>query len=118
MARLVEEAGAVPFIDIFDVKKGDRIEERIREELPKCVELVALLTPWSVDRNWVWTEIASAWIMSKRFVAVLYGLTLDEIDRERGGAACLSPTNMATIDEFDDYIEELRARLSASGSGS
>lgn len=60
MARLVEQAGAEAFIDIFDIKKGDRIEERIREELPKCDELVALLTPWSVDRNWVWTEIASA----------------------------------------------------------
>ncbi len=41
MARLVEEAGATPFIDIFDIQKGDRIEERIREELPKWDELVA-----------------------------------------------------------------------------
>jgi hypothetical protein len=51
--------------------------------------------------------------MQKRFVAVLYGLTLREIDAERGGAACLSPTNVATIDEFDDYIRELSARAKA-----
>lgn len=115
MARLVCEAGAEPFVDIFDLKKGDRIEERIREELPKCDELVALLTPWSVDRNWVWTEIAAAWILGKRFVGVLYGLTLKEIDAERGGVACLSPTNVASIDEFDVYLRELGARVRAAG---
>lgn len=113
MARLVADVGAKPVIDIFDIKKGDRIDERIREELPRCDELVALLTPWSVDRNWVWAEIAAAWIMNKRFVAVLYGLTLREIDTERGGAACLSATNVATIDEFDDYVRELGRRILA-----
>jgi hypothetical protein len=118
MARLVQEVGATPFIDIFDLKKGDRIEERIREELPRCNELVALLTPWSVERNWVWTEIAAAWIMRKRFVAVLYGLTFDEVDSERGGAACLSVTNVATLDEFDAYITELRTRISEQVSRS
>lgn len=72
LARAVrEDAQAEPFIDIFDVNKGDRIEERIFEELPKCKELVALLTPWSVTRNWVWNEIGAAWILNMRIVAVL-----------------------------------------------
>lgn len=75
LARAVrEDARAEPFIDIFDVKKGDRIEERIFEELPKCKELVALLTPWSVTRNWVWNEIGAAWILNMRIVAVLLRL--------------------------------------------
>ncbi len=117
MARLIGDAGAEPFIDIFDIAKGDRIDDRVREGLGACNELVALLTPWSVDRNWVWTEIASAWIMKKRFVAVLYGLTLREIDSERGGAACLSATNIATIDEFDAYMQELAVRVEAHRRG-
>jgi hypothetical protein len=65
MARLIEDSGASAFINVCDIRKGDRIEERIREELPKCDELIALLTPWSVDRNWVWTEIAAAWDYGK-----------------------------------------------------
>jgi len=61
MARLIAEAGATPFIDIFDLKKGDRIEAKILEGLDRASELIALRTPWSVDRNWVWAEMAHAW---------------------------------------------------------
>jgi len=110
MARCISDAGAQPFVDIFDIEKGDRFEERIREELAECQELVALLTPWSVDRNWVWTEMASAWIMRKRLVPVLYGITLHEIGQLHGGLAHLSASNVCGIDEFDDYIRELRER--------
>jgi hypothetical protein len=39
------------FIDIFDIKSGDRIEEKVHAGLTACTELVSLLTPWSVDRN-------------------------------------------------------------------
>jgi hypothetical protein len=36
------ETGADVFLDIFDVKSGDRIEERVREGLSGCAELLAL----------------------------------------------------------------------------
>ena len=112
LARSVrEDARAEPFIDIFDLKKGDRIEERIFEELPKCKELVALLTPWSVTRNWVWNEIGAAWILNMRIVAVLYGVSLAEIDAEKGGRACLTSRNAVLLDDFDDYIDELAVRV-------
>lgn len=91
--------------------KGDRIEERIFEELPKCKELVALLTPWSVTRNWVWNEIGAAWILNMRIVAVLYGVSLAEIDAEKGGRACLTSRNAVLLDDFDDYIDELAVRV-------
>lgn len=111
MARLVrEDASAEPFIDIFDVKKGDRIEERIFEELPTCKEIIVLLTPWSVTRNWVWTEIGAARACNMRIVGVLYGLSLREID-DKGGLACLSSRNTVLLDEFDDYIDELAVRV-------
>jgi hypothetical protein len=111
VARLVrEDAKAEPFIDIFDVKKGDRIEQRVFEELPKCKELIVLLTPWSVTRNWVWTEIGAARACDMRIVGVLFGLSLREID-EKGGLACLSSRNTVLLDEFDDYIDELAVRV-------
>ena len=114
MAGLIERAGAKAFIDIFDIKKGDRIEARVRQGLDQSAELVALLTPWSVDRNWVWTEMAGAWMQQKRYIGVLYGLTLGEIERDRGGLAILAPTNILALDEFDGYIEELKERVIAS----
>jgi|ERR1700674_2981781 TIR domain-containing protein len=109
--NIVKEAAAEVFIDIFDIKTGDRIEERVHSGLIGCTELVSLLTPWSVDRNWVWSEMAGAWTLKKRYVGVLYGLTLDEIEREHGGLAMLSPTKIINLNDFDDYLRELATRV-------
>ncbi len=110
MARLVEANGASAFINIFDIKKGDRIEERVREGVENCHELVALLTPWSVERNWVWTELSAAWALRKRYVGVLYGLTIEEIEKNHGGMACLGPTNVIALDDYEEYIREMSER--------
>jgi TIR domain len=109
--NIVKEAAAEVFIDIFDIKTGNRIEERVHSGLIGCTELVSLLTPWSVDRNWVWSEMAGAWTLKKRYVGVLYGLTLDEIEREHGGLAMLSPTKIINLNDFDDYLRELATRV-------
>jgi hypothetical protein len=112
MARLISDVGATPFVDFFDIKRGDRIELEIQRGLAEANELVALLTPWSVDRNWVWAEIAAAWALRKRYLGVLYGLTITEIEKDRGGLAMLAPTNLVALDEFGDYIRELGERVS------
>ncbi len=110
MARLIADAGGSAFIDIFDIRKGDRIEERIRDGIEGCDELVALLTPWSVDRNWVWTELAAAWALRKRYVGVLYGVTIENIESNHGGMACLRPTNVIVLDEYEDYVRGMSER--------
>ena len=112
MARLISDAGAAPFIDIFDITSGDRIEAKVWQGLVQCDELVALLTPWSVDRKWVWTEMSSAWVLQKRFVGVLHGVTLTEIDEKHGGLAILAPTKILSLNDFDHYIEEMSKRMS------
>jgi len=113
MAKRVAECGASPFVDIFDIKKGDRIEERVRQGLSQCDELIVFLTPWSASRTWVWTEAASAWFAGKRVTAILYGLTLRDIDEQHGGAAWLSTRNICSIDEFDAYLNELTGRVAS-----
>jgi hypothetical protein len=111
MARLIRDAGGVPFIDVFDIEKGDRIEAKVQEGLDEATELVALVTPWSVDRNWVWVELSAAWILRKRYTGILFGLTKDDIEKAHGGLAILGSTNLAALDDFDDYIEELKRRV-------
>ena len=111
MARCIRDAGAEPFIDIQDIKKGDRIEHRIQDELPKCSELIVLLTPWSARRNWVWAEVGAAWSQKMRTVGILYGLTSADVEKEYGGMAVLAPTNCLGLNEFDTYIRELKARI-------
>lgn len=113
MARLIVEAGASPFIDVFDIEAGDKIPERVLLGLRQCNELVALLTPWSVDRKWVWTEISAAWALGKRFIPVIYGISIDDIRKNHGGLAFVADTNIIALDDFDNYISELFERATA-----
>ena len=118
MARLAEEkAGVSAFVDIYDIKTGDRIADHVKNGLTACDELVALLTPRSAGRSWIWTEIGGVWTANKRVVGVLYGLTFDEIRNHYGGAACLEGVNCITIDEFEAYVEQLARRAAAQARG-
>ena len=95
---------------MFDIEKGDDFEERIFGEMPKCKELIALLTPWSADRNWVWIEIGAARALGLRVVAVLYGLTLSDIDKDKGGKGFLGSKNIVEINDFDAYLIQIAKR--------
>ena len=108
--RLEVECSCKTFIDVFDIEKGDDIEDRIFGELPKCKELIALLTPWSADRNWVWIEIGAARARGLRVVAVLYGLSLADLDKDKGGKGFLGAKNIVDINELDDYLLQIARR--------
>jgi hypothetical protein len=60
-------------------------------------------------------EIDSAWGQGKRYTGVLYGLTIEQIDQEHGGVAILGPTNLAGLDDFDEYLAQLKTRVAARG---
>jgi hypothetical protein len=45
LARYIEDAGAVTFLDEADIEYGDDFEERILEALRTSQELLVLLTP-------------------------------------------------------------------------
>jgi len=55
--------------------------------------------------------MAGAWALKKRYVGVVYGLTLEQIDRDHGGLAMLSPTSIININDLDNYLRELGARV-------
>jgi hypothetical protein len=57
------------------------------------------------------SEMAGAWALRKRYVGVVYGLTLEQIDRDHGGLAMLSPTNVINLNELDGYLSELGERV-------
>lgn len=109
--RIKQDARAETFLDVYDVEKGDDFETKIFEVLPVCDELVALLTPWSINRNWVWTEIGAARVLGKRILGVLYGVSMDTLSNEGGGMACLSSKNVVSINEFEIYLAELKKRV-------
>ena len=57
IANNIRNRGADVFIDMFDIQSGDRIEEKVHAGITGCNELISLLTPRSVSRNWVWLKL-------------------------------------------------------------
>ena len=109
--RVRRDTGAKTFIDAFDIAKGDDFEERIFDEIRRSDELVVLMTPWSIDRHWLWVEIGAARAHGCRIVPVLYHVSLDEVDRG-GGTTFVRARNAVDINEIDTYLRQLKRRAS------
>jgi hypothetical protein len=112
--RIGSDCRATVFIDVFDVKKGDDIEDRIFEAMLGTDELVVLLTPWSVDRNWLWVEIGAARALGRRIVPILYQVTLETLDA-KGGPTFLRAKTMVDVNELETYLAELKVRVREHG---
>jgi hypothetical protein len=110
--RIRQDAQVETFIDAFDIAKGDDFEERIFGEMRRVDELAVLLTPWSVDRHWLWVEIGAARAHGCRIVPILYHLSLDDLDKG-GGATFLKAKNVVAMNEMETY---LTPRSGAKGS--
>src|ERR1051326_9108776 len=71
IANGLSALGARPFLDETDVEIGTEFEEKILSFLDNAHDLVALFTPWSLTRPYVWAEIGAAWIRRIPIVVVL-----------------------------------------------
>jgi hypothetical protein len=111
IARRIEDCGASAFLDRRDIVAGDDFKERIREEIPKCAELLALFTPWSRRRAWVRHEIGMADALRKRIVCVFYKVSTADFDPEDDGVGPLQGLNIVQLNELDTYFQALRKRV-------
>ncbi len=79
IAREMTACGAMPFLDETDIETGAEFEDAILVFLSKAHELVVLLTPWALDRPYIWAEIGAAWGRRIPIVAILHGITPQEL---------------------------------------
>ena len=112
IADLLRARGARPFLDVYDIEKGDDIPESIRRELNRADELVALFTSASQQRAWVWAEIAVVWGRGKRIIAVMHNVTLQDLDATTGRGP-LGDSNAVDLNDFDTYLQQVGRRIGA-----
>ena len=98
------------------MKSGDDIEDRIFQAIQKVDELLVLLTPWGIDRNWLWIEIGAARALERRIVPILYQVTLPGLD-EKGGSTFLRAKNVVDINDLESYLIELKDRSLRTQNG-
>jgi hypothetical protein len=111
IAREIERAGATPFLDEAEVDVGTDFEEDIREFLAKAHELVVLLTPWALDRPYVWAELGAAWARGIPIIALLLGLTPGELQSRPGVPVFLKKRDLLELNEIDTYLTQLSERV-------
>ena len=101
-----------PFLDQTDIPLGTLdFQKVIHNEISLAHELIALFTPWSAMRSWVWIEIGAAWWRKIPILAVFYGMKLEDLDTSGQGRAVLEHTNNIQLEEFENYLFQLKERL-------
>jgi hypothetical protein len=67
----LEKAGVSVWLDIAEIRPGDRWQSMIQEELRKARVMVVLLTPSSLASQWTYFEVGAAVADGKIIIPVL-----------------------------------------------
>ena len=111
IAREIQSLGATPFLDETHVDAGADFEEDILNFLERAHELVVLLTPWALERPYVWAEIGAAWGRRIPIIALLLGLTPAEQQTRPGIPVLLKKRDVLQLNDIGIYLEQLAARM-------
>lgn len=116
IAKEIQALGAVPFLDETNIPKGaPDFKKLIRNEIAVSREFIAVFTPWSSVRSWVWIEMGAAWSRGIPVLAVFYGMTVNDLDKTGQGKAILEDINVINLNELDAYLKQLRGRVKEAG---
>ena len=92
------------FRDDRDIAGGENIPDAIRQAIRDSREMVVLLTPESLGREWVTLEIGMAQILGLRVVPLLYHVDPALLP------ATLKDTKAFELADLGDYLTQLSAR--------
>lgn len=110
IAREIKRCGATPFLDEAEIEVGADFEEDILTFIDRTDEMVVLLTPWALERPYVWAELGAAWGRRIPIIGLLHGLTPTELGARAGVPILLKKRNLIDLNDIDDYLRELKDR--------
>ena len=111
IAREISNCGAAPFLDEADINAGSDFEEDILAFLERAHELVVLLTPWALDRPYVWAELGAAWGRRIPIVALLLGITPAELQSKSSVPIFIKKRDLLPLNDIETYLQQLRERV-------
>lgn len=92
------------FLDEKNIQGGDRITDRVKEEITRCDEVVIVLSSASLQSDWVKAEIGAAWVLDKRIVILLDKLSPRDIPQ------IVSDFKAFDLNDADKYFAEVLSR--------
>ncbi|MBI1901197.1 MAG: toll/interleukin-1 receptor domain-containing protein [Planctomycetia bacterium] len=99
------EVGATAFRDDRDIHGGEDIPTGLKAAIESSDEMIVLLTPASITRQWVIAEIGMAWMTNLRIVPVWHYVEptqIPEIIRSNRGYS---------LNDISQYLEALAQRV-------
>lgn len=114
IAKCLREIGAETFLDETNIPKGANFKQIIHREIALSNEVVALFTPWSAKRSWVWIEMGAAWGQDKPVVAVFYGMALSDLEENGQGKGMLEDINVLQLNDIQQYLAEVAIRVNGA----
>lgn len=111
IAREISGCGAAPFLDEAEIDVGADFENDILAFLDKAHELVVLLTPWALDRPYVWAELGAAWGRRIPIVGLLHGLSAGDLQSKPGVPVFLKKRDLLRLNDIESYLSELKRRV-------
>ncbi len=100
----------MPFLDEAGIEAGSDFEEEILNFLDKADELLVLLTPWALDRPYIWAEVGAAWGRRIPIIPILHGLTVLDLESRPGIPVLLKRRDMMELNDIDRYFDQLKMR--------
>jgi hypothetical protein len=91
LAEDLKRRGLEVWLDLWEMRPGDRLRDRIAEGITRCDRLLVLLSPHSINSSWVKIELDSAMIRelesnSVVVVPTLYGeISVEDIPLDLKG---------------------------------
>lgn len=109
LAEGLFDAGVEVYFDNWEIRAGDSIREKIDAGLDRCTHFIVLLTPISVKKPWVRSEMDAAFVNKVqgqcRFIPLRHGLEAIELPALLRGL--LSPS----LDDFENDFKSLLADI-------
>ena len=101
----LNKLGVNTFLDEKDIETGESIDESISAHLKECDECLILLSPSSLNSQWVLIEIGGAKALGKRLVPILLHIGVNDMPSP------ISKHLARDINEIEKYYEEVQSRL-------
>ena len=117
VAREIEACGAKTFLDEAEIDIGDDFEEKILSFLDQADELVAVITPWALERPYIWAEIGACWGRRIPIIGLLHGITSSELQAKSEVPMLLKKRDLISLNEIETYLAQLRKRVNGKQWG-
>lgn len=114
IAREIAACGATVFLDEAEIDIGADFEEEILTALEKANELLILVTPWALERPYIWLELGAAWTRRLTIAGLLLGLTIEDLQSRPSVPILLKRRRLLPLNDIDIYLRQLRGRVQAA----